>query len=189
MSLIDAEKDTEWQTFFEFYPDPTRTLLEGSGLDEEKILQQTPQLANIPIEDLKKRIGIFSATVEIKTLTPNITVEFLMLEQRRLSQLTTLAVEDDLTGATLVEICSSPIGINAEILLRHIACTIEQNPYDKFLLGKRDEQLLLSALQYSKEQEDITNKKRIEQILVKVKKSSEKKAHSITSFKPSPLSI
>jgi len=188
MSLIDKE-NSEWYASFGFSPDETQMLLEECGIDGEQMLYQSPQLVNIPIEELQRRIGILSASTKINTLTPNTTKEFLMLGQRRLGQLATLAVENDLTEVALVEIHSSPVGINAEILLRHIACTIEKNPYDKFLLGKRDEQLLISVLQYSKEKEDVTNIKRIEQILSKVQKCSEKKNLNTSSFKQPTLNI
>jgi len=188
MSLIDVE-NTEWQISFGFYPVATQKLLDESGMYGESMLQQTPQLVNIPIEELRKRIGILSASTEVSVLTPNTAKAYVMLDQRRLGQLATLAVSNDLTETTLAEINSSPIGINAEVLLRHIDCTIKERPYDRFILGKRDEQLLLSALQYSQEQEDTLNVRRIEQTLAKVKKSSGTKPSNIVSFKQSTLSI
>lgn len=188
MSLIDVE-NTEWQTSFGFYPQVTQTLLEESGMDGEQMLHQTPQLVNIPIEELHKRIGMLSASAKLRGLAIDTANQFLMLDQRRLGQLATLAVEDDLTESTLAEIHSSPVGIHAEVLLRHIACTIERKPYEDFLLGKRDEQVLLSALQHSEEEEDFESIRRIKQILSKVKKCSARKPQNIDCFKQSVLSV
>jgi len=188
MSLIDAE-NREWQDSFGFYPELTQMLLDESGMRGEQMLHQTPQLVNIPIEELHKRIGMLSASAELRGLTIDTVNQFLMLDQRRLGQLATLAVEDDLTESTLAGIHSSPVGIHAEILLRHIACTIERKPYVDFLLGKRDEQMLLSALQHSEEEEDFENTRRIEQILTKVKKCSGRKPQNIDCFKQTVLSV
>jgi hypothetical protein len=176
MSLNEIA-NIEWQPRLWTYTQPAQTIFDELGLSEAQIQQQAPQLSNLPIEDLRERVGIFSIAAEIRTLTPETTIEFLTLNKARLSQLATLVDVDTygLPEDTLIDIASSPIGINAEILIRHITHTLEQNPENGFLLGRLEEQLLLSALKYSKEQKDIDNQNRIQEVLTIVRKCSEKK--------------
>jgi len=169
----------------------TQPILDELGLTEVLIQQLAPQLANLPAPALRERVGIFSIAAEIRTLAPSTTIKFLTLNIARLSQLSTLVDVDteSLSEGTLIDIASSPIGINSEILIKHITHTLEQNPENGFLLGRIDEQLLLSALKHSKEQNDIENQNRIKEVLSKVRKCSDKKNLNSNNFSQPTLGL
>ncbi len=190
MSLNNKE-NIECQPSLLEYAQSTQPVLDELGLSEVLVQQLAPQLTNLPVQTLRERIGIFSAATEIRTLAPSTTIMFLTLNKDRLSQLATLVDVDTygLPEDTLIDIASSPIGINAEILLRHITHTLEQNPGNGFLLCRLEEQLLLSALKYSKEQNDTDNEKRIAVVFSKVRKCSEKKKLNSNNFSQPTLGL
>lgn len=170
----------EQQLAFSFSTLPVLEILHTYTGDGTQILEVAPGITSIHIDDLKERLGTFSSAIEdIKTTPPDITAQFLMLEERQLSQLATLAVENSLNTDELKSIANSPAGIKAEIVLRHIEFVIAQNPYSRVILGEYDEKILLSKLRTLEENGDLRNAGRIEQILQRVTRYSAMKERYI----------